>query len=178
MYLLQERLLFMVRIPAYWFMISDVSSFHSNQTPRTPILVCTILTMLQRWLLLQTGIIMWELSIFDWLQPFTGPDRPHQAWKPYFWPGTMNLFVVIPMNTLLVLMDIFYKIPDSGLINGAGRYNGGPQVVRARIKVQSGKRYRFRVINISAYAAFRFSIENHPITIIEVNSWTWLISMS
>jgi hypothetical protein len=103
------------------------------------------------------------------LQSLTGTDRPHQAWKPYFWQGTMNLYVVHPINTLLLLMDTFYKIPDSGLINGAGRYNGGPQVVRARINVQSGKRYRFRVINISAYAAFRFSIENHPVNIIEVN---------
>ncbi|KJA25106.1 multicopper oxidase [Hypholoma sublateritium FD-334 SS-4] len=60
-------------------------------------------------------------------------------------------------------------IPDSGLINGVGRFVGGPQVVRARVNVQQGKRYRFRVINISAYAAFRFSIEGHDLTIIEVD---------
>lgn len=60
------------------------------------------------------------------------------------------------------------QIPDSGLINGAGRYVGGPQVVRARVNVVHGQRYRFRVINISAYAAFRFSIEGHTLTIIEV----------
>lgn len=61
------------------------------------------------------------------------------------------------------------QVPDAGLINGIGRYNKGPQVVRARVNVQSGKRYRFRVINISAYASFRFSIEGHPLTIIEVH---------
>nr|BAU94254.1 laccase [Pholiota microspora] len=60
-------------------------------------------------------------------------------------------------------------IPDSGLINGIGRFVGGPQVVRARVNVEQGKRYRFRVVNISAYAAFRFSIEGHDLTIIEVD---------
>ncbi|PPQ70228.1 hypothetical protein CVT24_013086 [Panaeolus cyanescens] len=60
-------------------------------------------------------------------------------------------------------------VPDSGLINGAGRYVGGPNAQRARVNVIAGKRYRFRVVNISAYAAFRFSIENHPLTIIEVD---------
>jgi iron transport multicopper oxidase len=60
------------------------------------------------------------------------------------------------------------EIPDSGLINGIGRFVGGPQVIRARVNVEQGKRYRFRVVNISAYAAFRFSIEGHDLTIIEV----------
>ena len=41
-------------------------------------------------------------------------------------------------------------IPDSGLINGVGRYNGGPQVPWARINVIPGKRYRLRLISLSA----------------------------
>ncbi|KAF5327067.1 hypothetical protein D9619_004662 [Psilocybe cf. subviscida] len=97
----------------------------------------------------------------------------------------LNLYDVDDATTVITLADWYHNtapgmeavflagndepIPDTGLINGVGRYNGGPQVVRARINVQSGKRYRFRVINISAYAAFRFSIENHPLTIIEVD---------
>lgn len=44
----------------------------------------------------------------------------------------------------------------------------GPAVDRARIDVVAGKRYRFRLINTSAYSGFTFSIENHPLTIIEV----------
>ncbi|TFK37392.1 laccase 16 [Crucibulum laeve] len=72
------------------------------------------------------------------------------------------------------LEDVFLAgndepIPDSGTINGIGRYVGGPTVVRARINVVTGKRYRFRVINISAYSGFRFSIEGHSLTIIEVD---------
>jgi iron transport multicopper oxidase len=62
-----------------------------------------------------------------------------------------------------------FQIPDSGLINGKGRYVGGPQVPWSRINVVKGKRYRLRVINISAYAYFTFSIAGHRMTIIEVD---------
>ena len=60
-------------------------------------------------------------------------------------------------------------MPDSGTINGIGRYVGGPVVARPRINVVKGKRYRLRVINISAYASFTFGIEGHRLTIIEVS---------
>lgn len=60
-------------------------------------------------------------------------------------------------------------IPDSGLINGKGRYVGGPTVDWARINVQPGLRYRFRIINISGYSGYTFSIEGHTLTIIEVD---------
>jgi hypothetical protein len=36
---------------------------------------------------------------------------------------------------------------DSGLFNGAGRFNGGPLVPYAVSKVTKGTRYRFRLIN-------------------------------
>ena len=62
------------------------------------------------------------------------------------------------------------QVPDCGTINGIGRYVGGPSVTRARVNVIQGKRYRLRVVNISAYGSFTFSIENHPITIIEVSA--------
>ncbi|KAG5651439.1 hypothetical protein H0H81_008643 [Sphagnurus paluster] len=60
-------------------------------------------------------------------------------------------------------------IPDVGLINGAGRYIGGPATPRSRVNVVAGKRYRLRVINISAYSGYEFSIEGHRLTIIEVD---------
>ncbi|KDR65767.1 hypothetical protein GALMADRAFT_260110 [Galerina marginata CBS 339.88] len=97
----------------------------------------------------------------------------------------LSLYDVDDASTVITLADWYHNpapgmeeiflqgndepIPDSGLINGIGRYNGGPQVVRARINVIAGKKYRFRVINISAYAAFRFSVEGHDLTIIEVD---------
>ncbi|KAG8735837.1 laccase [Ceratobasidium sp. 414] len=60
-------------------------------------------------------------------------------------------------------------VPDSALINGKGRYVGGPTVPRAVIDVTPGKRYRFRVINVSAIGSFTFSIEGHRLTIIEAD---------
>ncbi|KAF8586682.1 multicopper oxidase [Ramaria rubella] len=60
-------------------------------------------------------------------------------------------------------------VPDSNLMNGVGRYSGGPPVKRAVITVQQGKRYRFRLINMSAMVPFRFAVEDHPFTVIEVD---------
>ncbi|GLB41487.1 putative multicopper oxidase family protein [Lyophyllum shimeji] len=60
-------------------------------------------------------------------------------------------------------------VPDAGLINGSGRYIGGPLVARSRVDVVAGKRYRLRVINISVYSGYEFSIEGHRLTIIEVD---------
>ncbi|KAF8490605.1 laccase 17 [Gautieria morchelliformis] len=61
-------------------------------------------------------------------------------------------------------------VPDSGLINGAGRYSGGPTTVqRARINVKRGKRYRFRLISLSAEGFFNFSIASHSMTVIEAD---------
>ncbi|KAK1231182.1 laccase, multicopper oxidase, benzenediol:oxygen oxidorectuctase [Marasmius sp. AFHP31] len=58
-------------------------------------------------------------------------------------------------------------IPDSGLINGRGRYIGGPLVPYAVINVVQGKRYRFRLISISCRPFFTFSVDNHNITAME-----------
>lgn len=59
--------------------------------------------------------------------------------------------------------------PDSVLINGLGRYPGGPEVGLAVVNVEYGKRYRFRLISMACAAAFAFSIDNHGLTIIEVD---------
>ncbi|KAG5634996.1 hypothetical protein H0H81_012779 [Sphagnurus paluster] len=111
---------------------------------------------------------------------FADPKDPHAA-----------LYDVDDANTVITLSDWYHlvkralyveevylhgngggnhePIPDSGLINGIGRYKGGPAVTRARVNVVAGKRYRFRVINTSAYAGYEFSIEGHRLTIIEVD---------
>jgi len=41
-------------------------------------------------------------------------------------------------------------VPDSALINHAGRYSGGPAVKRTRVNVLRGWRYRFRLVSVSA----------------------------
>ncbi|KAG6877109.1 laccase, multicopper oxidase, benzenediol:oxygen oxidorectuctase [Termitomyces sp. T159_Od127] len=60
-------------------------------------------------------------------------------------------------------------IPDSGLINGAGRFVGGPLVPYAVVNVQKGKRYRLRIFAIACRPFFTFSIDNHNITFMEAD---------
>ncbi|KAF9033807.1 laccase 17 [Panaeolus papilionaceus] len=103
------------------------------------------------------------------------PNDPHAS-----------LYDVDDASTVITLADWYHKkapaiqaqylaqvtdepVPDSGLINGVGRYEGGPNVPWPRINVESGKRYRFRIINTSAYAGFEFSIEKHDLKVIEVD---------
>ncbi|CAG8628774.1 10755_t:CDS:2 [Acaulospora morrowiae] len=66
----------------------------------------------------------------------------------------------------------FDPLPDSGEISGVGHYNCTIPTCNpnkfATYSVQSGKRYRFRIINMSAMTHFRISIDQHPLTIIEV----------
>ncbi|KAJ3272122.1 hypothetical protein HK104_004534 [Borealophlyctis nickersoniae] len=61
--------------------------------------------------------------------------------------------------------------PDSGVINGFGRCKvdcpkDAPYYVNT---VERGKRYRFRVINTSAFAKFEFSIDQHDFQVIELD---------
>ncbi|KAF9446427.1 multicopper oxidase [Macrolepiota fuliginosa MF-IS2] len=60
-------------------------------------------------------------------------------------------------------------IPDSGLINGVGRFNGGPEVPFAVVNVEHGKRYRLRVFATACRPFFTFSIDNHNITFMEAD---------
>lgn len=57
---------------------------------------------------------------------------------------------------------------NSTLINGVGRYVGGPKVDLAVISVEKRKRYRLRLISMSCEPNFVFSIDNHDLTVIEV----------
>ncbi|KAJ7698040.1 Cupredoxin, partial [Mycena rosella] len=66
-------------------------------------------------------------------------------------------------------LDGVTPVPATGLINGVGRYVGGPEVPWAVISVVQGKRYRFRVINISGYGAYVFSIDQHIFDVIETD---------
>ena len=61
------------------------------------------------------------------------------------------------------------RTPDSTLINGRGRYVGGPNSTLAVVNVQQGKRYRFRIIDMGCEANFVFQIDGHPFTIIEAD---------
>ncbi|KAH0586796.1 hypothetical protein H2248_005647 [Termitomyces sp. 'cryptogamus'] len=60
-------------------------------------------------------------------------------------------------------------VSDSGTFNGVGRFNGGPEVPFFVQNVESGKRYRFRIINQSARNVFTMSVDGHDLTIIETD---------
>ncbi|KAF7360073.1 Laccase A [Mycena venus] len=58
----------------------------------------------------------------------------------------------------------------STLINGLGRFAGGPTSQLAVISVTKGKRYRMRLISMSCDPNFIFTIDGHDMTIIEADS--------
>ncbi|KAG1769719.1 laccase 1 [Suillus placidus] len=76
-----------------------------------------------------------------------------------------------PYRSLYDIDDGEYHLPspqvqrqvtaDSVLINGVGRYDGGPDVPYAR--------YLFRLLNMACKPNYIFSIDGHNLTIIEVD---------
>ncbi|KAF9459165.1 laccase 2 precursor, partial [Collybia nuda] len=90
-----------------------------------------------------------------------------------------NLYDIDDESTVITLAD-WYHVPARSvgvtpppavatLINGIGRYNGGPKVPLSVINVQQGKRYRFRLIGMSCDPNFIFSIDNHTMAVIEAD---------
>ncbi|KIK67125.1 hypothetical protein GYMLUDRAFT_37167 [Collybiopsis luxurians FD-317 M1] len=92
-----------------------------------------------------------------------------------------HLYDVDDETTVLTIADWFHQTsteliaaavqPNASatLINGKGRFAGGPAVDLAILNVQQGKRYRFRMISIACDANHLFSIDGHNLTIIEVD---------
>ncbi|KZP21863.1 multicopper oxidase [Athelia psychrophila] len=102
-----------------------------------------------------------------------GPMVIYDPEDPY-----LDLYDVDDDTTVIVLSDWYHTVApqagnfpttDSTLINGAGRYNGGPATPLSSIAVESGKRYRFRLINTSCNPNYIFSIDGHNLTIIEAD---------
>jgi iron transport multicopper oxidase len=89
-----------------------------------------------------------------------------------------SLYDVDDETTIITLADWYHiKAPDapfvifadSHLINGKGRYVGGPASPLSVMTVQPGKRYRFRLVAMSCEANYVFSVDGHPLTIIEAD---------
>ncbi|KAF8629510.1 hypothetical protein AX17_005636 [Amanita inopinata Kibby_2008] len=81
-------------------------------------------------------------------------------------------------DTVITLADWYHAparsagrvpIPASTLINGKGRYDGGPLSPLAVVKVVPGLRYRFRLVSISCDPNYTFSIDGHNLTVIEAD---------
>ncbi|KAG1753254.1 laccase [Suillus lakei] len=68
-----------------------------------------------------------------------------------------------------VLAHIIGTNGNSTLINGLGRYQGGPKTDLAVVSIEYGKRYRLRLIAMSCDPNFMFSIDNHNLTVIEAD---------
>ncbi|KAJ7125986.1 Cu-oxidase-domain-containing protein [Mycena epipterygia] len=91
-------------------------------------------------------------------------DDASTIWTVADWWHNTSISGLISYNLTQII-----PVADSGLFNGAGRFNGGPEVPYAVQTVTKGTRYRFRLINISARSDFIFSIDNHTMTIIEAD---------
>ncbi|KAL0958598.1 hypothetical protein HGRIS_013939 [Hohenbuehelia grisea] len=81
-------------------------------------------------------------------------------------------------NTIITLADWYHTVapqagplasPDSTLINGKGRYFGGPAAPLAVVHVAWGLRYRIRLVAMSCDPSYTFSIDRHSLEIIEVD---------
>ncbi|KAF9533796.1 laccase [Crepidotus variabilis] len=103
-----------------------------------------------------------------------GPMVVYDPNDPHRW-----LYDVDDASTVITLADWYHKVApqagpnptaDATLINGVGRYLGGPPVPLAVINVEHGKRYRFRLVSISCDPNYIFSIDSHNLTIIEADS--------
>ncbi|CAL1710123.1 unnamed protein product [Somion occarium] len=133
----------------------------------------------------------------SFLYNFDVPDQAGTYWyhshlSTQYCDGLRGAFVVYDNNdphaslydvdddsTVITLADWYHTlareivgvaISDSTLINGLGRYQGGPADAElAVITVQAGKRYRFRLVSISCDPNWVFSIDNHNFTVIEVD---------
>ncbi|KAG7087756.1 hypothetical protein E1B28_013697 [Marasmius oreades] len=95
------------------------------------------------------------------------PEDPHQM-----------LYDVDDESTIITLADWYHKPspqyvglakPDSTLINGLGRYSGGPPSPLAVVQVEFRKRYRFRLISLSCDPNYVFSIDEHEMMVIEAD---------
>ncbi|PFH47104.1 multicopper oxidase [Amanita thiersii Skay4041] len=129
----------------------------------------------------QTGTFWYhsELGV-QYTDGFRGPLVVYDPLDPH-----AHLYDVDDLSTIIQLGDWWQTesltllagyvatgvvpVSDTGTVNGAGRFNGGPEVPWSVINVAQGRRYRFRVINESVRNVFTFSIDSHTMTVIEAD---------
>ncbi|KAI0781235.1 phenoloxidase [Trametes elegans] len=97
------------------------------------------------------------------------PNDPHAS-----------LYDVDNDDTVITLADWYHLAAKVGpivppgsqatLINGRGRATSTTQAELSVIKVSPGKRYRFRLVSLSCDPAYTFSIDGHPMMVIEADA--------
>ncbi|KAG5644864.1 Acyl-coenzyme A oxidase 2 [Asterophora parasitica] len=124
----------------------------------------------------------------SFLYDFKVPDQAGTFWyhshlSTQYCDGLRGAFVVYDLldphrskydidneDTVITLADWYHHpaatagvvpTPESNLINGKGRYAGGPATPFAVIKVIKGLRYRFRLVNTACDPNYVFSIDGH-----------------
>ncbi|KAF8707045.1 hypothetical protein AX14_013719 [Amanita brunnescens Koide BX004] len=89
-----------------------------------------------------------------------------------------HLYDIDNEGTVITLADWYHypslsapviPVSNATLINGIGRYSGGPSSPLAVVNVQPNKRYRIRLFSISCDPNYVFSIGSHNMTIIEAD---------
>ncbi|KAF8634695.1 hypothetical protein AX15_000753 [Amanita polypyramis BW_CC] len=133
----------------------------------------------------------------SFLYEFQVPDQAgtfwyHSHYSTQYCDGLRGAFVVYDLldphrtsydiddeSTIITLADWYhapsphtaaYKpTPNSTLINGKGRYVGGPLSPLAEITIIPGLRYRFRLVSISCSPNYVFAIDGHNLTVVEVD---------
>ncbi|KAI0290163.1 laccase T2 copper depleted [Russula brevipes] len=121
----------------------------------------------------------------------TGTYWYHSHFKAQYCDGVRGAFVIYDLEdphanlydfdnegTVITLADWYHYVSteapavpvyNSTLINGKGRYFGGPSVPLAVVNVVRSKSYRLRLVSISCDPAYKFSIDAHQLTVIEVD---------
>ncbi|KAG2035340.1 laccase B [Suillus americanus] len=89
------------------------------------------------------------------------------------------MYDVDDASTVITLADWYHTVApalrgtipvaQSILINGLGRYAGGPESELAVINVRPGRRYRLRLVQMSCDSNVKFSIDGHNLTVIEAD---------
>ncbi|CAG8466554.1 10481_t:CDS:2, partial [Cetraspora pellucida] len=124
----------------------------------------------------------------QYIEGFVGPLVIHDPDDPYCKEYDEEIIVLLQdwyHNNSKTLLATFLSpesegnepVPDNGLINGKNCYNCSwapkdsvcvNEAPLEQFKFVQGKKYRIRIINTSAFSAFIFSIDEHPLDVIEV----------
>ncbi|KAG1727034.1 laccase [Suillus lakei] len=118
----------------------------------------------------------WYHSHFalQYCEGLRGPMVIYDPLDPY-----RDMYDVDDMSTILTILDWYHTdpydvpasaTPDAILINGRGRYEGGPAVPLSVLSVVQGRRYRIRIINMACKPSYVFSIDGHTFTVIEADA--------
>ncbi|KAG2130890.1 laccase [Suillus clintonianus] len=123
----------------------------------------------------QSGTFWYHSHLaLQYCEGLRGPIVIYDPLDPY-----LDMYDVDDTSTILTISDWYHMnpydvpasaTPDAILINGRGRYEGGPSVPLSVLSVVQGKRYRIRLINMACKPSFVFSIDGHTFTVIEADS--------